>query len=91
MRLGLVGELDLAASTALAHELTRCIAATGQPTVVVDLGGLQFVDVCGARALLDACAVLSEHGCEVTMTRAGACVDRVLELTRTANRVALAD
>ena len=52
LRLGLVGELDIASAGALKERL-RVLAARGEP-VVLDLGRLQFIDSSGLRELVRA-------------------------------------
>ena len=52
VRLGLVGELDIASASALEQRL-RALAAQGAP-VVLDLGRLQFIDSSGLRELVRA-------------------------------------
>jgi anti-anti-sigma factor len=89
-RLGLVGELDLATVDLLAREV-RCLASADARPVLVDLRHLEFADVAGVRALLDACAVLAEHSRDVTMTQAPEGVERVLELMCAPPRLPLAD
>jgi anti-anti-sigma factor len=62
----LAGELDLASAEVLMREVRR-IPATNHQRVIVDLRFLEFADVAGVRALLDACALLCEHCCDVTL------------------------
>ena len=88
-RLGLVGELDVATADVLAREVRR-IEDGDETPVVIDLRELRFLDVMGVRALLDACALLSEHGWQVAVEGAGVQVARVLELTRALHRLPLA-
>jgi anti-anti-sigma factor len=52
VRLGLVGELDIASASALEQRL-RALAQRGDP-VVLDLGRLQFIDSSGLRELVRA-------------------------------------
>jgi anti-anti-sigma factor len=52
LRLGLVGELDIASASQLEERL-RALAVQGRP-VVLDLGRLQFIDSSGLRELVRA-------------------------------------
>jgi anti-anti-sigma factor len=67
-KLVLAGELDLASADVLMREVRR-IPATNHERVIVDLRFLEFADIAGVRALLDACALLSEQCCSVTLMR----------------------
>jgi anti-anti-sigma factor len=88
--LGLAGELDLASAAVLTDQVRRLPMADQQP-VVVDLRLLEFVDGAGLRGLLDACALLSERGCSVTVIQPRtqvAYVLRLVEAARAARSVA---
>lgn len=61
------GELDITTATALTRRLLKVAAAHPQ-RVVLDLGGLVFVDVAGARAL-DVTHRLLEAECQVILRR----------------------
>jgi anti-anti-sigma factor len=57
----LIGELDLSALPALESTVRSVLSIQPPPRVVrFDLGGLRFMDVLGARALLDARARVSD-------------------------------
>jgi stage II sporulation protein AA (anti-sigma F factor antagonist) len=73
------GELDLAN----ASHLTQClltIAETHPERLVLDLGGLVFVDVAGARAL-DEVFTLLEAECPAILRRPRPSARKVLRLT----------
>jgi len=61
------GELDSAAVRALCHRLLE-VASAHPERLVLDLGGLVFVDAAGAKALDDTCKLL-EAGCPVIVRR----------------------
>src|SRR5215467_11318030 len=61
------GELDIAAARALRHRLLE-VASAHPERLVLDLGGLVFVDAAGAKALDDTCKLL-EAGCPVIVRR----------------------
>lgn len=73
------GELDLANAAQLTERLLT-IARTNPERLVLDLGGLVFVDVAGARALDQAYKVL-EAGCPVILRRPRPSARKVLRLT----------
>jgi len=73
-KLVLAGELDLASAEVLMRAVRR-IPATNHQRVIIDLRFLEFADVAGVRALLDACALLSEQCCDVTLMRPRAMTD----------------
>ena len=58
--LALAGEIDLATADELRTVLDRTFA--DDPDVVVDLGGVTFIDAAGIRAFLGAAAVLNGSG-----------------------------
>lgn len=53
VRLMLSGELDISSASALEHEL-REAESRRPPVIVLDLDRLEFMDVSGLRAILDA-------------------------------------
>ena len=86
VRLSLLGELDVAGADRLAdvvEEVAAEVEAAGPApeTVWVDLGGLMFVDLVGARALARACDRLSGLGAAVEVSGVGRSIERILELT----------
>jgi anti-anti-sigma factor len=81
-RVTLVGELDLDAAGALAEELGR-LPEQGATEIVIDAGGLTFIDSSGLRALLSAREQLQNGGATLQIAAASPAVDRVLEITGT--------
>jgi anti-anti-sigma factor len=77
--LQLFGELDLASADEMDREL-RQAEASGAPTVVVDLAGLEFIDSTGIRLLLEAHrrSQTNRHG--LALTRGSDAVQRTLEV-----------
>jgi anti-sigma B factor antagonist len=85
--LTLYGELDLASSALLESELAH--AESEDPhRLVVDLGGLEFMDCSGLGVLLDAQRRSLENGRELFVRRGPRSVHRVFELTKTISRFA---
>lgn len=70
------GELDLVGAPALAAALP----AAGDSMVVVDLGGVGFMDSSGLRALLEARQACLDAGRPFAIARPSDAVVRVLEL-----------
>jgi anti-anti-sigma factor len=82
--LSLRGELDLAS----AHELMDAVAllcAQGASEAVLDVGGLEFMDSTGLRAILSVEALCEQHRCAFSLTpgpdRIHDQVRRLLEIT----------
>jgi anti-anti-sigma factor len=78
--LALEGELDLATASTLAQRLGE-LEDNGSTHLVVDLGGLDFIDSTGLRVLLQANARADERGHELTLHPAPETVQRVFEIT----------
>jgi anti-anti-sigma factor len=76
----LLGEVDMSNVTTLRSALIAgCARAPDQNTsFVVDLAGLTFLDVAGARTLATATAALRERGVTVRLRAAAPLVDRLL-------------
>lgn len=80
-RLRFVGGFDLAglqaAETALAAALRE-----RSPAIVIDLSDLTFIDSTGLRFAMDARALCSDAGRQLTIRPGGPAIRRVFELTR---------
>ncbi len=88
--IGVSGELDLASSPALEHELERGGASTAE-LVIVDLRNLDFMDSTGLSVLVRAHQRASENGQRFGVIRGPQQVQRLLSLTGVAERLTLAD
>lgn len=84
------GELDLASGPALEEEL-RGISGDGTQLVVVDLRSLDFMDSTGLSILLQAHQRLASEGCEMSLVKGSAQVQRLLDLTGVTDRLTLVD
>jgi anti-sigma B factor antagonist len=84
------GELDLASSPALEHELERGAAAKAE-IVIVDLRDLEFMDSTGLSVLVRAHQRASENGQRFGVVKGPQQVQRLLSLTGVADRLTLAD
>ena len=73
------GDLDITTATLLAERL-RAVAAGRPEWLVLDLSGLVFVDVTGARALHDAHALL-QIVCPVILREPRPSADKIFGLT----------
>jgi anti-sigma B factor antagonist len=82
----LEGELDLASAPLLERALERS-EVDAAATVVFDLDGLRFIDSTGLRVLLSAHRKASEAGREFAITRGSPQVQRLLDITRVAERL----
>jgi anti-anti-sigma factor len=88
--IGVSGELDLASSPALEHELERGAASKAQ-VVIVDLRGLEFMDSTGLSVLVRAHQRATENGQRFGVVKGPQQVQRLLSLTGVAERLTLAD
>jgi anti-sigma B factor antagonist len=84
------GELDLASSPALEHELERGAAAHAE-VVIVDLRDLEFMDSTGLSVLVRAHQRATENGQRFGVVKGPQQVQRLLSLTGVADRLTLAD
>lgn len=84
----LLGELDLDGAPRLEQELRR-VESTDAGVIVVDLGGLQFIDSTGIRLI-----VMASERCRpgrFSLLRGPRHVHRVFEITDLADRLPFAD
>ena len=88
--IGVSGELDLASSPALEHELEQGAAARAE-LVIVDLRALEFMDSTGLSVLVRAHQRATENGQRFGIVRGPQQVQRLLSLTGVAERLPLAD
>jgi anti-anti-sigma factor len=84
------GELDLASGGAFEAELRRAIRASDFG-VVLDLGGVTFIDSVGLRVLISAAALSHTSRRELIMLRASAQVKQVIEISGVEDLLPLAD
>ena len=84
----LIGELDLDGAPRLEEEL-RAVEASDADSIVVDLGGLEFIDSTGIRLLVMACERSAEG--RYSLLRGPRQVHRVFEITDLADRLPFAD
>ena len=83
-RLTLGGELDLASTPALSETIAR-LCADGTREIVLDIGGLEFIDSTGLRCILAARAACERGGSQLTVepepARVAPQVRRLLQVT----------
>ena len=84
----LIGELDLDGAPEVEEELLAA-EATDATSIVVDLGGLQFIDSTGIRLIVMA-AERNEDG-RLTLRRGTKQVQRVFEITDLVDRLPFAE
>lgn len=82
--LSLRGELDLTSAPIFERELQAAESAKPE-RLVIDLSGLEFMDSTGLRALLLARERSQQDGFGLSLRRGPRQVQRVLELTKTAD------
>jgi anti-sigma B factor antagonist len=80
VKVSLGGELDLASAPRMEEHFVA-IDEQVPARVVVDLGGLAFIDSSGLRLLLLADARAREHGYELVLLSGSEPVQRVFEMT----------
>lgn len=76
----LSGELDVASAPML-EEALREACASGASEVVLDMGGIEFMDSTGLRAILRGKARCEEHHCDYRLTPATRPVEQTLAST----------
>jgi anti-anti-sigma factor len=86
--IAVTGELDLATGPQLEAEL-HDISASDTELVVVDLRNLEFMDSTGLSIIVRAHQRLTGEGCELGLVRGSPQVQRLLDLTGVADRIAL--
>jgi anti-anti-sigma factor len=86
--IAVTGELDLATGPALEAEL-HDISPSDTELVVVDLRKLEFMDSTGLSIIVRAHQRLTGEGCELGLVRGSPQVQRLLDLTGVADRIAL--
>jgi anti-sigma B factor antagonist len=79
-RVAITGEVDLLSVGELERWLRRVIAESRCRTIVVDLGGLEFLDARGVSVLLAAKLAAEEAGRDLQVTDAHGSPARVLRL-----------
>ena len=84
-----MGELDIDTAAAAEDEL-RMLRSGGARRILVDLRGLDFMDSTGLRLLLRWDAAARADGFSFALLPAAGPVQRLLELTATADRFTLA-
>ncbi len=85
----IIGELDLDGAPRLEAELLR-VEATDAPSIIIDLGGLEFIDSTGIRLLLMAADRCSDSA-RLSILKGPRQVHRVFEITDLVDRLPFAD
>ncbi len=80
------GEVDMAAGPLLDQAIERCEL---DDPVVLDVGGVEFIDSSGLRTLLAASRRAAARGGSVVLREVGPEVGRLLEITGTAGQFTL--
>jgi anti-sigma B factor antagonist len=82
----LSGELDIASAPELEARVQQ-LCSQGQGELVLDLGGLEFIDSAGINAILRARSLCGEHMWELCLAPGERPVQRLFELTRLIDRL----
>ena len=86
----LAGELDLATANAVQHELTA-VEATDADQIILDLAALDFIAATGLQLILSADARCRAEGSRLTLRHGPPQVQRMFEITATADRLPFGD
>jgi anti-sigma B factor antagonist len=89
--IALAGELDVAGSATLEHEIERVLADHEPRALVLDLSQLDFMDSTGLRLVVLADARSREQRRRFALVRGNEDVHRVFEITRMADRLEFLD
>ncbi|GAC1435095.1 MAG: STAS domain-containing protein [Solirubrobacteraceae bacterium] len=84
------GELDVASAPRLEQEVAGAVAESPS-AVVIDLARLDFMDSTGLRAILGAQELTGKSGQRFVLLRGPEQVERLLTLTRVADRIEIAE
>jgi anti-sigma B factor antagonist len=84
------GELDIGSAAMLEATLEEACAA-GATEVVLDMGGVEFIDSSGLSAIVRGKMLCEEHGCDYCLTPAQRPVQGVFEVTGVAERLRFRD
>jgi anti-anti-sigma factor len=90
-RVKMTGELDIGTAEQAESEIREAESTDGGTTVVLDLGGLTFMDSTGLRLLVAADARAREAGRRLAIVRGPDAVQRVIELTGLSAKLDLVD
>jgi anti-anti-sigma factor len=74
------GEVDIATVEEFLDAAEECISG-GSKAIVIDLGGVEFIDSSGLGALVRIRNRARQHGADVTLAHVPAPVHRVLEVS----------
>ena len=87
---GAWGELDLASATEFEAKLRQAIKGSASG-VVLDLGGVTFMDSAGLHVLISAAAVAHGTGRQLIVLRGSEQVRQVIEMSGVSDLLPLAD
>lgn len=88
--IALSGEIDLATASDVDEELKR-VEATDAVAIIIDLGGLEFIDSTGLRVLLTADARSRADSSRLSLLRPPDRVFRIFEISGIADSLSFAD
>lgn len=79
--LSLAGELDITSAGGLEQRLQALLEQDRTSRIVLDLGGLSFIDSTGLRAIVIGADACKSRGCELLLVPGPPAVQRLFELT----------
>jgi len=88
VRVSPVGEIDVATVDGVRERLDE-LRATGVRRVVLDLGGVTFIDSTGLRLVLEQLAASATDGCQLSIVPGPRRVQRVFEVAGLDSRLPL--
>jgi anti-sigma B factor antagonist len=81
VRLSISGELDMISAAVLEQRLDAVLAQDDVSGIVLDLGGLSFIDSTGLRVIVISTRACTDRGRVLTLIPGPPAVQRVFELT----------
>jgi anti-sigma B factor antagonist len=91
VRVALSGELDLSSALTFDEELRRIEETADPNTLVLDLGGLKFLDSTGLRLILSAHVRAARRGRKLRIVAGSKAVRRIFQLTGVFDRLDIVD
>ena len=91
VRVALSGELDLSSALTFDEELRRIEETADPNTLVLDLGGLKFLDSTGLRLILSAHVRATRRGRKLRILAGSTAVRRIFQLTGVFDRLDIVD
>ena len=91
VRVSLAGELDLSSALTFDEELRRIEDDAAEPTLLLDLGGLKFMDSTGLRLIVSAHQRAVRAGRRLVIVGTTGAIRRIFRLTGMLDRLDVVD